>query len=53
MLRAYGRLYYYLTTYQLLTTGSEEDLEDCPVIVTYLDADGNILAEDYKPESNT
>ena len=50
MFTAYGRFYHYLTTYQQLTSGLEEGLEDCSVVITYLDADGNILAEDYKPE---
>lgn len=43
---------YYLVTaygglYQSLTTGSE----DCSVVVTYLDAGGNVLEQDYRPES--
>ena len=40
MFTAYGRLYQYLTT----------GLEDCSVVFTYLDADGNILERDYNPE---
>ena len=47
---ALGRFYHYLTTYQFLTSGLEADLEDYSVVVTYLDADGNILEEDYTPE---
>ena len=46
----YGRFYHYLTNCQYLTSGVEEDLEDWPVAITYLDADGNILDEDYSPE---
>lgn len=46
----YGRFYHYLTTCQYLTSGLEEGLEDWPVAFTYLDAEGNILEEDYKPE---
>ena len=46
----YGRFYHYLTTYQYLTSGLEEGLEDWSVVVTYLDADGNILERDYNPE---
>ena len=46
----YGRLYHYLTNCQYLTSGLEEDLEDWPVAITYLDADGNILEEDYSSE---
>lgn len=49
-LTALGRFYHYLTTDQSLTSGSEEDLEDWPVVFTYLDADGNILEADYSPE---
>ena len=40
MFTAYGRFYQYLTT----------GLEDCSVTFTYLDADGNILQEDYISE---
>ena len=47
---ALGRFYHYLTAGQYLTTGSEAGLEDCPLVFTYLDADGNILEEDYSPE---
>ena len=47
---AYGRFYHYLTTSQQLTSGLEAGLEDWPVAVTYLDADGNILEADYNPE---
>lgn len=47
---AYGRFYHYLTTDQYLTSGLEEGLEDWTVVFTYLDTDGNILAEDYRPE---
>ena len=50
---SYGRFYHYLVTYHQLITGLEEGLEDCPVVVTFWDVDGNILAEDYKTESNT
>lgn len=50
MFTAYGRFYHYLTTQQLLTTGLEDGLEDYTVAFTYLDAAGNILAEDYSPE---
>ena len=50
MFTAYGRFYHYLTTYQYLTSGLEEGLEDWPVAFTYLDADGNILEGDYNPE---
>ena len=46
----YGRFYHYLTNCQYLTSGLEEDLENWPVAITYLDADGNILEEDYSPE---
>ena len=46
-LTAYGRFYHYLTTHQLLTTGLEADLEEYSVAITYLDADGNILEENY------
>lgn len=53
MLTAYGRFYQCLTTYQYLTTGLEDcSVEDCSVVITYLDADGNILEEDYNPEQN-
>lgn len=45
----YGRFYHYLTTFQYLTSGSEEGLEDWAVVFTYLDADGNILEENYTP----
>lgn len=47
---AYGRFYHYLTTYQHLTSGLEEGLEDWSIAFTYLDADGNILERDYNPE---
>ena len=47
---ALGKFYHYLTTYQCLTTGLEAGLEECPVIIACLDADGNILEEDYRPE---
>ena len=50
VLTAYGRFYHYLTTYQYLTSGLEEDLEDWSVALTYLDAEGNILEGDYIPE---
>lgn len=50
MLRAYGRFYHYLTTYQLLTSGLEAYLGDCSVVITFLDDDGNILEDNYKPE---
>ena len=50
MFTAYGRFYQYLTTHQYLTSGLEECLEDWSVTFTYLDADGNILEEDYTPE---
>lgn len=50
MFTAYGRFYQYLSTYQYLTTGLEGPFEDCSVVVTYLDADGNVLAGDYSPE---
>lgn len=50
MFTAYGRFYHYLTTCQYLTSGLEEGLEDWSVVFTYLDADGNILDEDYTPE---
>ena len=46
----YGRFYHYLTTHQYLTSGLEEGLEDCSVVFTFLDADGNILEGDYSPE---
>lgn len=46
----YGRFYHYLTTHQYLTSGLEEGLEDWTVAFTFLDADGNILEEDYAPE---
>lgn len=49
-LTALGRFYHYLTTYQCLTTGLEDGLEDCSVVFTFLDADGNILEGDYNPE---
>ena len=45
----YGRFYHYLTACQYLTSGSEEGLEDWTVVFTYLDADGNILEENYTP----
>jgi len=47
---AYGRFYHYLTTYQHLTSGLEEGLEDWSIAFTYFDADGNILERDYNPE---
>ena len=47
---AYGRFYHYLINYQQLTSGLEEGLEDYSVAVTFLDADGNILEDNYKPE---
>ena len=50
MFTEFGRFYHYLTTYQYLSSGLEADLEDYSVVVTYLDADGNILEEDYNPE---
>ena len=50
MFSAYGRFYHYLTTYQHLTSGLEEGLEDWSVDFTYLDADGNILEMDDRPE---
>ena len=53
MFTAYGRFYHYLTTYQYLATGLEEGLEDWSVAFTFLDADGNILEENYNPEQNT
>ena len=46
----YGSFYHYLTTHQYLASGLEEGLEDWSVAFTYLDADGNILEEDYNPE---
>ena len=46
LLTVYGRFYHYLTTYQLLTSGLEAYLGDCSVVITFLDADGNILEED-------
>ena len=46
----YGRLYHYLVTCQQLTTGLEAGLEDCSVVIHYLDANGNILETDYSPE---
>jgi hypothetical protein len=46
----YGRFYHYLTTYQYLTSGLEEGLEDWSVAFTYLDVYGNILEEDYNLE---
>ena len=48
----YGRFYHYLTTDQYLTSGLEEGLEDWPIDFTFLDTDGNILAENYNPEQN-
>ena len=50
MLRTYGRFYHYLTIYQLLTSGLESYLGDCSVVITFLDDDGNILEDNYKPE---
>ena len=47
---AYGRFYHYLVNYQQLTSGLEEGLEDYSIVVTLLNADGNILEEDYCPE---
>ena len=49
MFTEFGRFYHYLTTYQYLSSGLEAGLEDCSVVVTYLDADGNILEENYNP----
>jgi len=50
MFTSLGRFYHYLTTYQYLTTGLEDCSKDYLVIFTYLDADGNILEENYTPE---
>ena len=50
MFTAYGRFYHYLTACQYLTSGLEAGLEDQPVAFTFLDADGNILEENYSPE---
>ena len=50
MFTAYGRFYHYLTTHQYLTSGLEEGLDDWPVVITYLDADGNILEGNYNPK---
>lgn len=50
MFTSLGRFYHYLTTYQYLTTGLEDWLEECSVVFTYLDAEGNILEGDYNPE---
>lgn len=47
---ALGKFYQQLTVYHKLTTGLEEGSEDCLVVFTYLDAEGNILARDYNPE---
>lgn len=47
---ALGKFYHYLTTCQYLTSGFEEGFEDWSVSFTYLDANGNILAENYSPE---
>ena len=47
VLRAYGRFYHYLTTDQLLTSGLEAYSGDCSVVISFLDADGNILEENY------
>ena len=47
---AYGRFYHYLVTYHQLTSGLEEGLEDRSVVITFLNADGNILEKDYSPE---
>ena len=49
---AYGSFYHHLTSNQHLTSGLEADLEDCSVVFTCLDADGNILEENYNPEQN-
>ena len=45
ILTVLGRFYQYLTTDLELTTGLEADSEDRAVVVTFLDADGNILEE--------
>lgn len=50
VLRAYGRFYHYLTTDQLMTSGLEAYSGDCSVVISFLDADGNILEEKYNPE---
>ena len=47
---AYGKFYHNLVTYHQLTSGLEEGLEDCSVVITFLNADGNILEKDYRPE---
>ena len=47
---AYGKFYHNLVTYQKLTSGLEEGLEDCSVVITFLNANGNILEKDYNPE---
>ena len=49
---ALGSFYHYLTTCQYLTSGPETGLEDYSVVFTYLNADGNILEENYSPEQN-
>ena len=46
----YGRFYHYLTTYQYLTSGLEEGLENWSAAFTFLDTDGNVLEENYTPE---
>ena len=50
LVTVYGSFYQHLINDQLLTSGLEAGLEDYPVTVTYLDADGNILEEEYNPE---
>ena len=50
MFTAYGRFYHYLTTYQYLTSGFEEGLENWSAAFTFLDTDGNVLEENYTPE---
>ena len=50
LVTVYGRFYQHLINDQLLTSGLEAGLEDYPIAVTYLDADGNILEENYIPE---
>lgn len=49
---ALGSFYQHLTTHQQLTSGLEADLEGHLVVFTFLDADGNILEENYNPEQN-
>ena len=53
LLATYGRFYHYLTTHQQLTSSLEDGIEDYSVVITYLDADGNILEEECNQESNT